>query len=140
MKLLSWLVSIFITGILISPFFLFKFLSKKKAIYLTISSVVSFAFFLWYFIDGCDTLLRYVAKIDADLYYFMDDAGFGPIIIYVLLTIVSPFIFVKSVRGRIGVKYFFISSALSVVIFYALLYSYAYFLFPLVGQAFLENI
>lgn len=136
--LLALFVALILTLLYISPFFLLRKL-KNITVFLLLSSISSLAIFIF-----CQRWpYNFVLKkfvVTYDQLDFFDNVTMWAIYIYVLFMIFSPFFFTKIIRGRIGVKYFFISSALSVVIFFALFYFYAYGLFPMAGSVLLENI
>lgn len=80
------------------------------------------------------------AKINADTYYFYDDAESTSIPLVPFLMVISPFIFTKIFYGRITIKSFFVSFLLSVVIFAALFLFFAYYIFPRAAEVLLNNL
>jgi hypothetical protein len=139
--LLEWLVAAIIASLFFLPFILFYPIKRKwLKIYLALGTILSAGIFIWYFFEGSDKLIHSFVKMDPDIYYFFDDSAQYAIYVYLLIILLSPFIFTKILYGRTTVKRFFVSLLLSFLIFIALALIFAYYIVPKAGSVLLHNI
>lgn len=139
--LLVWIVSILMTGIIISPFFWFGFLKNiKKLPYIAYSSILSLTIFVVFFFWGDDYIDKILRKYNTKVLYIYNNADVYAVVLYAILMLISPFIFTKILYGKITVKSFFVSLLLSVIIFVVLFLIFAYYIFPKAAEGFLINI
>ncbi len=134
------ITSLFIVGVIISPFFWIRFSSKRrKILFLSVCSLLSlllaifFQFWLYDFI-----LDNYIHTYDA-LSYF-DGISTNALYIFIALILFSPFIFTKILYQQFTIKRIIISLLLSILILTALVLIFAYVIFPMVGSALLNNV
>lgn len=125
------LASFALAGIIISPFFWLRFLKVKSvAGYLAGSSVATLFIFGLYIYFGYDFIGNLTAKINADLYYFFYDVIDFVIYIVILLVILAPFIFTKTIKHKFTIKNFIFSLVLSSLIFVSIFLYWSLVLLP----------
>lgn len=125
------LASLFLAGLIISPFFWLRFLKVKNVVGYLVASSVATVLLLAGYIFVLDRFLSYwTAKIDADLYYFYDDFSLYPILIVIFLIIISPLIFVKIIWKKFSWKSFALAVLLASTFFIAIFLWWALILLP----------
>jgi hypothetical protein len=138
--LLTWIGAILITGIIISPFFWLRFLKNKKVIiYLITSSFISVIFFLLSLTWIYNFILKHFINTYDSLGYFDLFYIIYPVL-YLLLVVISPFIFTKILYGKFSLKSVIISIFCSIAIFIAIALIFTYYIFPMAGEVLLKNI
>ena len=121
-----------VTFIIISSFFWLRFLYRKdRKLYVFYSVLATVGIFYIYVFQLNKPIANLFAKKSSDLYYFYDDISFNAMMLSHFLVIVSPFIFTRIILGKIKIKSFFISLALSIIIFLIYVLVFIYVLLPM---------
>ncbi len=139
--LLVWIFALALTGVIISPFFWLWFLKRKSRwLYVLICLLTTITLFSFFFFQGYDILLDFFAKINANSYYYLYDAGANVFIIVPFLMLISPFVFTKIIYNKFSVKSFFLSLLFSMTIFVIFSLIFIYYIVPKAFEVLLKNI
>ena len=121
--------TLFMTLVIISPFFWLRFLyHKDRKLYVFYSTLATVGIFGICVIPIYRFILNYINSYDI-LYYF-DSISTGAIYLNLLIFLISPFIFAKIIYDRINVKSFFISLFISILILAIYIYFFVNILLP----------
>jgi hypothetical protein len=119
-----------VTFIIISPFFWLRFLYRKdRKLYVFYSTLLAVGMLILFIICAQKFILGKIASYDVlDVF---DGISMGSIYLTLFLSIISPFIFAKIILEKIKIKSFFISLALSIIIFLTYVLVFVYVLLPM---------
>lgn len=138
--LFVWIAALLITGVIISPFFWLNFLKKRSVIpYLISSSIIVIIFFVVSVTWIYNLVLKYFINSYDSLGYF-DSIYIIYLILFLILMLISPFIFTKILYDKFSLKSVIVSLLCSIAILMFMVYAFVYYIAPKAFETLLNNI